>query len=414
MNGRARLLGLRCSRFVSPHGVEDGNRSCAADLAAMARLDMANRRIARIARVAYTQIRAPVKSKRLYLATTNPLLAAGYRGTVGLKTGFTEAAGRCLVAIVRRGRRTLGVVLLGSPNPGKQARTLFEHAFRKDFIVVKGRLACAVLGLAVVLGGCGDGKREGESSRDQSYKPAPLDKGKPDKGDFVLDMKKPKGDDADAAFLLKDQEPQILVDGLNETFRLPRDIRIILETGASDDDTSPYYDPNGRKRPRAVRVLLRDGGRVPRARGQGAGGPRRGRLGARVRGLPRVGHALVDRLQDPDHGPRGGRRRRPGHRDPHPGRGRGADTVLTAADWFAGLSELGSDTIGAEEFADVHSLDDQRFYSLLCWVYGSDPDTYAFLVKDGDLPKGRALGCPDEYIRNVESWIELLDPWLKE
>ena len=71
-----------------------------------------------------------MRGGRLYLATTNPLLAAGYRGTVGLKTGYTAAAGRCLIAVVRRGRRTLGVVLLGSPNPGEQAKRLLEKAFR--------------------------------------------------------------------------------------------------------------------------------------------------------------------------------------------------------------------------------------------------------------------------------------------
>jgi D-alanyl-D-alanine carboxypeptidase (penicillin-binding protein 5/6) len=130
MNERARVLGLSCTRFVSPHGAERGNRSCAADLAALTRLAMAERRIAAIARVPYAQIPAPVKGKRLYLTTTNPLLAAGYRGTIGLKTGYTAAAGRCLIAVVRRGKRTLGAVLLRSPNPGEQAKRLLEKAFR--------------------------------------------------------------------------------------------------------------------------------------------------------------------------------------------------------------------------------------------------------------------------------------------
>ena len=119
MNERARVLGLGCTRFVSPYGAENGNRSCAADLAAMTRLAMAERRIARIARIPYTQIRAAVKGKRLYLATTNPLLAAGYRGTIGLKTGYTSAAGRCLIAVVRRGKRTLAAVLLRLAEPGR-------------------------------------------------------------------------------------------------------------------------------------------------------------------------------------------------------------------------------------------------------------------------------------------------------
>jgi D-alanyl-D-alanine carboxypeptidase len=130
MNERARVLGLRCTHFVSPHGLEDANRSCPADLAALTRLAMAERRIARIARIPYAQIRAAVRGKRLYLATTNPLLAVGYRGTIGLKTGYTSRAGRCLIAVVRRGRRTLGAVLLGSPNPGEQAKRLLERAFR--------------------------------------------------------------------------------------------------------------------------------------------------------------------------------------------------------------------------------------------------------------------------------------------
>ena len=57
----------------------------------MTRLAMAERRIARIVRdPLHADPGAPVKGKRLYLATTNPLLAAGYRGTIGLKTGYTS------------------------------------------------------------------------------------------------------------------------------------------------------------------------------------------------------------------------------------------------------------------------------------------------------------------------------------
>ena len=130
MNERARVLGLSCTRFVSAHGAEPANRSCAADLAALARLAMAERRIARIVRISYTQIPAAVKGKQLFLATTNPLLASGYRGTIGLKTGYTTEAGRCLIAVVRRGKRTLGAVLLDSPNPGEQAKRLLDRAFR--------------------------------------------------------------------------------------------------------------------------------------------------------------------------------------------------------------------------------------------------------------------------------------------
>jgi D-alanyl-D-alanine carboxypeptidase len=72
----------------------------------------------------------PIKGRKLYLYNNNPLLRMGYNGTTGVKTGYTEAAGRCLVATVRRRGRHLGVVLLDSPDPGRQAVRLFDRAFR--------------------------------------------------------------------------------------------------------------------------------------------------------------------------------------------------------------------------------------------------------------------------------------------
>ena len=129
MNEKARLWGLRCTRFASSHGLEDGNRSCAADLAVMTRLAMRNRRIARIVRRPQVSFRFPIKGGRLYLAGHNPLLRAGYRGAIGLKTGYTDAAGRCFVGVARRGGRTLAVVLLNSPNPLKHSVKLLDLGF---------------------------------------------------------------------------------------------------------------------------------------------------------------------------------------------------------------------------------------------------------------------------------------------
>jgi D-alanyl-D-alanine carboxypeptidase len=130
MNGEAERLGLRCSHFVSPHGLERGNASCAADLAAMARLAMREERIRRVVRKSSAAVRFPVAGGRLFVNSTNPLYHPRYRGTIGLKTGFTDPAGMCYVGVVHRGRRRLGVVLLHSPNPSEQARKLFDAAFR--------------------------------------------------------------------------------------------------------------------------------------------------------------------------------------------------------------------------------------------------------------------------------------------
>lgn len=132
MNEKARLWGLRCTSFVSSHGLEDGNRSCAADLAVLARLAMRKRRIAQIVRRPQASFRFPIKGGRLFLAGHNPLIRAGYRGALGLKTGYTGAAGRCFVGVARRDGRTLGVVLLDSPNPDTQAPKLLDLGFRYD------------------------------------------------------------------------------------------------------------------------------------------------------------------------------------------------------------------------------------------------------------------------------------------
>jgi D-alanyl-D-alanine carboxypeptidase len=130
MNEQARQMGLRCTRFSSPDGFEDaGNHSCAIDLAAIARAVLDQRRLARIVRRRRAVMPFPIKGGRLYLYNNNPLLRTGYPGAIGVKTGYTDAAGRCLVAAAQRHGRRLGVVLLHSPDPGKQATQLLNRGF---------------------------------------------------------------------------------------------------------------------------------------------------------------------------------------------------------------------------------------------------------------------------------------------
>ena len=70
-------------------------------------------RIAEIARKRYARV-WPGSGRKLTLYTTNHLLRDRYPGAIGLKTGYTNPAGFCLVAIVQRGSRRIGVILLGS------------------------------------------------------------------------------------------------------------------------------------------------------------------------------------------------------------------------------------------------------------------------------------------------------------
>src|SRR6185503_4206482 len=131
MNERARQLGLTCTHYTSPHGLQDaGNHSCAADLATLARADLHLRRIRRIARRDRAIVKFPIKGGRLFLYNNNPLMRAGYRGVTGLKTGYTDRAGRSIVGTARRGKVELGVVLLHAYNTSDQAARLLDRGFR--------------------------------------------------------------------------------------------------------------------------------------------------------------------------------------------------------------------------------------------------------------------------------------------
>jgi D-alanyl-D-alanine carboxypeptidase (penicillin-binding protein 5/6) len=132
MNKRARRLRLRCTHFTTPHGLQDrGNYSCARDLAELARADLANRRVARIAATDHGRFRFPIRGGFLDLYNNNPFIRAGAEGITGLKTGYTDAAGRCYVITARRGGRHLGVVLLHSPKPLDQVPALLTAGERR-------------------------------------------------------------------------------------------------------------------------------------------------------------------------------------------------------------------------------------------------------------------------------------------
>jgi D-alanyl-D-alanine carboxypeptidase len=131
MNARAAEMGLACTRFSSPDGFEDeGNHSCASDLAAMARAVLDDPRVARIVKRRSAILPFPIKGGRVYLYSHNPLIRRGYPGALGIKTGYTSRSGACFVGAARRNGRRLGVVLLHSPDPGRQATQLLNRGFK--------------------------------------------------------------------------------------------------------------------------------------------------------------------------------------------------------------------------------------------------------------------------------------------
>ena len=62
---------------------------------------------------------------------------------------------------------------------------------------------------------------------------------------------------------------------------------------------------------------------------------------------------------------------------------------------------------GEEDFADVHGLDRQRFYNVLCLAWGADPKLYDFAKDLGKLPEERAQWCGDEY-KQVQYAVRVL------
>jgi serine-type D-Ala-D-Ala carboxypeptidase (penicillin-binding protein 5/6) len=133
MNQDAQKLGLRCTHFTTVSGIVDqGNHSCAQDLALIAHLVLTQPLLARIVASRSAILPFPIKGGKLYLFNNNPLMLLRYPGVDGVKTGFTDAAGQCLVATARRGRTWLGVVLLHSGDTSIQARQLLNAGFARS------------------------------------------------------------------------------------------------------------------------------------------------------------------------------------------------------------------------------------------------------------------------------------------
>ena len=132
MNQHARDMQLGCTHFASPSGIVDrDNYSCTTDLAVLAHAILQQPMLAPIVASRNAVIPFPIKGGKLYLFNNNPLLLARFPGTDGVKTGYTQAAGPCLVATVRRGSDWLGVVLLDSVNPAAEAEKLFNAGFAR-------------------------------------------------------------------------------------------------------------------------------------------------------------------------------------------------------------------------------------------------------------------------------------------
>jgi D-alanyl-D-alanine carboxypeptidase len=130
MDAESELLGLRASSWRNPHGLDaPGHRSTAFDLAILARAVLEDRWLARVVRKRHAAFTTP--SGRRHTLTARSRFLLGYRGAVGVKTGFTDDAGHCLAAAATRGGRTLIAVVLHSPDTAADAGKMLDWGFRR-------------------------------------------------------------------------------------------------------------------------------------------------------------------------------------------------------------------------------------------------------------------------------------------
>jgi serine-type D-Ala-D-Ala carboxypeptidase (penicillin-binding protein 5/6) len=113
MNHRARALGLKHTVFFSPNGLDDRGHSTARELATITRDAMRIPLFAEVVRAKFHRIPSP--SGIRIIQNRNVLLWL-YPGAIGVKTGFTTAAGYCLVSAAERNGRRLVSVILGEPD----------------------------------------------------------------------------------------------------------------------------------------------------------------------------------------------------------------------------------------------------------------------------------------------------------
>ena len=117
MNQRARELGATASHFVNPNGLPvPGQYSTARDLSVIARAAYANPTIRSIVCLPQLVFRYANGRTRELENTNKVLRRSPYCN--GMKTGYTEAAGHCLIASGSRPGRDIIVVVLGDTKAG--------------------------------------------------------------------------------------------------------------------------------------------------------------------------------------------------------------------------------------------------------------------------------------------------------
>ncbi len=153
MNRRAEQLGATHTHFVNPHGLHDPDHYASAyDLALITREALKHERFRQLVAAKTVDVWLPSASERpARLLSHNKLLWRADFAT-GVKTGFVNQSGHCLIASGEKGGWQLLAVLLDTPDMYAEAEALLEYGFGSFHHAVYARPGDAV-GRARVRGG---------------------------------------------------------------------------------------------------------------------------------------------------------------------------------------------------------------------------------------------------------------------
>ena len=123
MNDKAGQLGMTGTSFANPNGLDDdGHFSTARDMAVLAACAAENPTFVRIC----STISAALDGRTM---TNHNKLLRNVDGCIGMKTGYTMAAGRTLVSCAQRDGRRLVAVTLQDGNDWADHAAMFEVGF---------------------------------------------------------------------------------------------------------------------------------------------------------------------------------------------------------------------------------------------------------------------------------------------
>ncbi len=126
MNERARLLGMEYTTFVTPSGLDGaGHKSTAYDMALLSAAAVQNETLMQIAAMTAAEITISGVPQTIY--NHNKLLHAD-KSFIGLKTGYTKKAGRCLLSAYRCKDSVIVTVTLSAPDDWNDHQLLVKRA----------------------------------------------------------------------------------------------------------------------------------------------------------------------------------------------------------------------------------------------------------------------------------------------